>query len=119
MADPDRHCSPAQLDGSPRRRYYAGGDPARAVTVADLRAMAHRRLPRFVLEYLEGGSEEEATLRRERTAFADWRFMPRQLVDVSGRSTRAKLLGREAALPLVIAPTGLNGLFRHHADTLL
>jgi (S)-mandelate dehydrogenase len=119
VGDPDRAASVAQLQGSPRRRYYSGSNPARAVTVADLRAMAHRRLPRFVLEYLEGGAEQEATLQRERAAYAGWRFTPRQLVDVSGRSTNTKILGEHAAMPLVVAPTGLNGLFRHHADTLL
>jgi (S)-mandelate dehydrogenase len=119
VADPDRAASIAQLQGSPRRRYYSGSNPSRAATVADLRAMAHRRLPRFVLEYLEGGAEEEATLQRERTAYAGWRFTPRQLVDVSGRSTNTKILGEPATMPLVVAPTGLNGLFWHHADTLL
>ena len=119
MADPTPHRSVAQLAGSPRRRYYAGPDPQRAVTVADLRASAHRRLPRFVLEYLEGGAEEEATLARERAAYADWRFTPRQLVDVSQRRLATRILAGEAALPLIVAPTGLNGLFRHHADTML
>jgi (S)-mandelate dehydrogenase len=119
MSDPDRQRCIAQLAGSPRRRYYRGGDVARAVAVEDLRAMAHRRLPRFVLEYLEGGAEEEATLAREREAYADWRFTPRQLVDVSHRSLASTILGRPAPLPLIVAPTGLNGLFRHHADTEL
>jgi (S)-mandelate dehydrogenase len=96
MADPNRHCSVAQLAGSPRRRYYAGADPARALAIEDLRAMTHRRLPRFVLEYLEGGAEEEATLAREREAYADWRFTPRQLVDVSQRSLATTILGRAA-----------------------
>lgn len=113
------HASIAQLDGSPRRRFDAGGGLDRAVTIADLRAMTHRRLPRFVLEYLEGGAEDEASLERDRTAYADWRFMPRQLVDVSGRTLAANLLGRPAAAPLVVAPTGLNGLFMHGADLAL
>jgi (S)-mandelate dehydrogenase len=119
MSDPDRQRCIAQLAGSPSRRYYSGRNPARAVAVEDLRAMTHRRLPRFVLEYLEGGAEEEATLAREREAYAEWRFTPRQLVDVSGRSLATTILGRPAPLPLVVAPTGLNGLFRHHADTEL
>jgi (S)-mandelate dehydrogenase len=106
LGDPNRDLSTAQLDGTPRRRYYSGGNLARAVAIADLRARAHKRMPRFVLEYLEGGAEEEASLLRERTAFAQWRFTPRQLVDVSGRSTRATILGREAAMPLAVAPTG-------------
>lgn len=111
--------SVAQLDGSPRRCYYSGRRLSRAVAVDDLRAMAHRHLPRFVLEYLEGGAEGETTLARERTAFADWRFLPRQLVDVSRRSLHTQLLGRDAPLPLAVAPTGLNGLFRHGADIVL
>jgi (S)-mandelate dehydrogenase len=119
MGDPNRFLSVAQLAGKPRRRYYTGHDLKRAVAVEDLRAMAHRRIPRFVLEYLEGGAEEEASLLRDRSAFAQWRFTPRQLVDVSQRTLRTELLGREAALPLVVAPTGLNGLFWPHADTAL
>jgi (S)-mandelate dehydrogenase len=109
----------AQTGGTPRRRFYDGRDLGRAVTVEDLRAMTHRRLPRFVLEYLEGGAEEEASLARDRTAYAEWRFMPRQLVDVSARTLATHVLGRAAAAPLLIAPTGLNGLFMHGADLAL
>jgi (S)-mandelate dehydrogenase len=116
MGDPNHHDRVAQLDGSPRRRYYSGRQLGRALAIADLRAMAHKRMPRFVLEYLEGGAEEEASLARDRQAYADWRFTPRQLVDVSQRSLQTTLLGKEAPFPLVIAPTGLNGLFGHHAD---
>jgi (S)-mandelate dehydrogenase len=119
VGDPNRFLSVAQLAGSPRRRFYKGHDLQRAVAIEDLRAMAHRRMPRFVLEYLEGGAEEEASLLHDRSAFAQWRFTPRQLVDVSQRSLRTDLLGREAPLPLVVAPTGLNGLFWPHADTAL
>ena len=81
--------------------------------------MTHRRMPRFVLEYLEGGAEDEATLLRERAAFADWRFLPRQLVDVSSRTLATSLLGKPSSMPLIVAPTGMNGLFLHHADTAL
>ncbi|MEJ7928991.1 alpha-hydroxy acid oxidase [Ramlibacter sp. AN1015] len=119
MGDPLRTNDVAQLDGSPRRRFYSGPSLHRAAAIADLRAMAHRRMPRFVLEYLEGGAEDEAGLARDRLAYADWRFAPRQLVDVSGRTLEADLLGRSARLPLVIAPTGLNGIFRHGGDLML
>jgi (S)-mandelate dehydrogenase len=117
--EPNRHTQLAQLSGTPSRRYYTGYNLRRAVAVEDLRAMAHARLPRFALEYLEGGSEDEATLYREREAFAEWRFTPRTLVDVSRRSLRTEILGRPAAAPLIVAPTGLNGVFRNRADILL
>jgi (S)-mandelate dehydrogenase len=111
--------SMARMGGSPRRHFYDGRHLDRAVTVEDLRAMTHRRLPRFVLEYLEGGAEIESSLARDRKAYADWRFMPRQLVDVSRRTLTTSLLGKPAAAPLLIAPTGLNGLFMRSADLAL
>ena len=116
---PNRNTGLAQLDGAPERRYYTGSNLDRAVAIADLRARTHRLMPRFVLEYLEGGAEDEATMMRERRAYADWRFVPRTLVDVSRRSLRTEILGKPAAMPLVVSPTGLNGLFRNHADTML
>ena len=84
-----------------------------------MRARAHKRLPRIALEYLEGGAGEEATLDREREAFAAWRFVPHTLVDESHRSGPYPILGRDAPMPMIIAPTGLNGLFQRHADTAL
>lgn len=119
MADPNRHTSIAQLGGTPRRRFYTGPNLDRARTIADLRARTHKLMPRFVLEYLEGGAEDEATLYREREAFAEWRFMPRTLVDETHRSLERPIIGRMADMPLMVAPTGLNGLFRHHADIAL
>jgi hypothetical protein len=110
---------PSTLGSTPRRQLYSGNDLRRAVTVEDLRAIAHRRLPRFALEYLEGGAEEEATLRRNSAAFADWRFVPRSLVDVSQCDTSINLFGRRIAFPAAIAPTGLNELFWPHADLCL
>ena len=119
MSDPNAHRAIAEAAGTPRRRYYAGRKLNRVQSVDDLRARAHKLMPRFVLEYLEAGAGEEATLSRERAAFADWRFLPHQLRDVSNRSVRRALLGRDSRLPLVIAPTGLNGLFMRGADSAL
>lgn len=117
--EPNRHTGLAQMNGEPRRRYYTGARPAHAVAISDLRARTHRLMPRIALEYLEAGAEDEATMMRERRAFADWRFTPRTLVDVSRRTLETQLLGKPAAMPLMIAPTGFNGLFSHHADIAL
>jgi (S)-mandelate dehydrogenase len=117
--EPNRNTELAQLDGTPSRHYYTGFDPQRAIAIADLRAMSHKRLPRFALEYLEGGAQDEATMLRERCAYADWRFVPRTLVDVSRRTLETKILGRLAAMPLVVSPTGLNGIIRAHGDSAL
>ena len=117
--EPDRHTRLAQMNGKPRRRYYTGPLLSRAIAIADLRARTHLLMPRMALEYLEAGAEDEASMMRERRAFADWRFMPRTLVDVSHRTLQTQLLGKPTPMPLMIAPTGFNGLFMHHGDLAL
>jgi len=115
----EQHGSVAQLDGTPRRRYYTGGDIRRVQAIADLRARTHKLMPRFVLEYLEGGAGEEATLARERQCYAEWRIMPHTLVDEAHRDITSDIIGKPAPLPLCVAPTGLAGVFMRGADTAL
>jgi (S)-mandelate dehydrogenase len=97
-----------------KRRPFDGRDLARALNIADLRAVAQRRVPHFVFEYVEGGAEDEGTLRCNRSALESLRLIPQTLVDTSGRSLKTEILGKPAAAPLVIGPTGLNGM--SHAD---
>jgi len=92
---------------------------ARVVTIGDLRARTHKLMPRFVLEYLEGGAGEEATLDRERQCFAEWRVMPHTLVDETHVDLTTEIIGKPAPLPLIVAPTGLAGVFMRGADTAL
>ncbi|TGE01359.1 alpha-hydroxy-acid oxidizing protein [Methylobacterium nonmethylotrophicum] len=87
-----------------------------AVTIADLRAIAQRRLPNVVFEYLEGGAEEETTLRRNRSVLRALRFRPRVLTDVAVRDLAVEILGARSALPVVVAPTGGQGLFWPRGD---
>lgn len=102
-----------------RRHLYSGRDPARAVAITDLRAMALRRLPGFVAEYIEGGAEDEITLRDNRAALNRMRLVPRVLRDVADVQAGCTLLGQPAALPLAIAPTGYAGLFWPEGDLAL
>jgi (S)-mandelate dehydrogenase len=104
---------------APRRSFAVGRDLARALTIADLRAMALARLPRVSAEYLEGGAEEEITLATNRRAFDDLAFQPRVLRDVSAMDLSRTLLGEPSALPFAIAPTGFNGLLWPRGDLAL
>src|SRR5579859_4502405 len=97
-----------------KRRPFDGRNVARTLNIADLRAVAQRRVPHFVFEYVEGGSEDEATLRGNRSALERLKLVPQTLVDTSSRHLKVGILGLPAAAPLVIAPTGLNGML--HAD---
>lgn len=87
--------------------------------VADYREAARRILPGFAFAYLEGGAENEITLRRNRAALEALAFEPRVLRDVSALDTSTTLAGRAAAWPAVIGPTGINGLFRRNAEEAL
>jgi (S)-mandelate dehydrogenase len=102
-----------------RRRRFSGSDIARALDIEDLRQLAQRRVPNFVFEYVEGGAEDEATLRHNRAALAALRFVPRTLVDTSTRHQRVTLFGRESAAPLIMAPTGANGVLHPRGDEAL
>ncbi|MBS0577627.1 MAG: alpha-hydroxy-acid oxidizing protein [Proteobacteria bacterium] len=81
--------------------------------------MAQRRVPHLAFEYLEGGAEDEATLRRNRSAFDAWGLLPRTLVDTRERHLRGELFGRPTGAPLLIAPTGFNGMLDPDGDVAL
>ena len=55
-------------------------DSPRVLNIADLRRLAHRRLPRAVFDYLDGGAEDEVTLRENTRAFEEIYFRPRNAV---------------------------------------
>ena len=74
--------------------------------VFDLREAAKRRLPKAVFEFVDRSTEDELALRNNRTAFEKIKLKHRALVDVSARSTRTTLFGKEISLPMAIAPTG-------------
>ena len=90
-----------------------------AFNISDLQAMARRRLPRIVYEYLEGGSEDHVTLAANREVFEAIKFAPRTLVDVSRRNQKATLFGRVYECPIGIAPIGAAGLFWRDGEIAL
>jgi len=81
--------------------------------------MAQRRLPAFAWEYIESGVEDERTLAHNRAAFDAYRFVPATLIDTMSRSTAIRLFGGELPTPLVVAPTGFNGLAYANGDLAL
>src|SRR5256714_12907579 len=102
-----------------KRRPFGSNRLSRALNIADLREIARRRVPGFAFEYVEGGAEDEVTLRANRDALERLRLIPQTLVDTSARHQRTAILGRPANSPLVIAPTGLNGMLDPQGDLAL
>lgn len=90
-----------------------------AYSIADLRLAARRRLPRAVFDFIDGGAEDEVTLRANRAAFEGVRLLPRVLADVSAIDTQTSILGKAAGLPIAIAPTGAIGFGWRGADVAI
>jgi L-lactate dehydrogenase (cytochrome) len=88
-------------------------DPVkRAHTLKDLRAAARTRVPKAVFDYVEGGADDEISLRRNRSAFERVEFSPQVLVG-GEVDTGTTILGEPAALPLVLGPTGYTRMMHH------
>ncbi|SAK96672.1 FMN-dependent alpha-hydroxy acid dehydrogenase [Caballeronia hypogeia] len=90
-----------------------------ALSIADLRELARRSLPRFVFEFIDGGAEDEITLAANRSAFERVALVPRVLNDVSMPDLSTPLLGARSNAPLLIAPMGSCTLARPGADLML
>ncbi len=80
-------------------------------SIGAMRELARRRLPRPVFDFADGAAEDEHTLRRNEAAFRDVELVPRPLNGTTERDLSVTLFGRRLSLPVIIAPTGLSGLF--------
>jgi L-lactate dehydrogenase (cytochrome) len=89
------------------------------LALEDFEAPARHYLPRPMYGYVSGGAETNASLRANRAAFDDYAFVPRTLVDVSARSTKTTLFGREYAAPFGIAPMGGSSMAAYQGDIVL
>jgi (S)-mandelate dehydrogenase len=96
-----------------RRTYVAG-----AKSIEDLRRLAQRRLPNFVYEYIEGGAEAELTPRQNIAALDNLCWLPKIAMSTPV-NTATTLLGGTASMPIVIAPTGFNGMVWPKGDRLI
>ncbi len=82
----------------------------RVINIHDLRRLAKRRLPQVVFDYLDGGAEDEVTLRENCRVFEQLTFRPRYAVAMPKTDLRARVLGTELAFPAILAPVGYSRL---------
>lgn len=82
----------------------------------DYRAAAQRRLPPFLFHYIDGGAYNEHTLRRNTADLADIALRQRILNNMSELSTATTLFGEELAMPVVLAPVGLTGMYARRGE---
>ena len=89
------------------------------INLHDFRALAQRRLPKIAFDFIDGGADDELGMVRNREAFLKYQLLPRYLVDVTERDQSVTLFGQRYNSPIGISPTGMAGLFRTGADSML
>jgi L-lactate dehydrogenase (cytochrome)/(S)-mandelate dehydrogenase len=82
----------------------------KAYSLAVLRRLAERRLPRMVFDFIDGGAEDEITRGRNESDFHDIEFLPQPLMGTSTRDLSIELFGQRLSMPVLIGPTGLSGM---------
>ena len=85
-------------------------------SVRDYRELARRRLPRQMFDYIDGGAYEESTMRANEADLAAIQLRQRVLRDVSAVHLSTSVLGVDLAMPVVLAPVGLAGMFAPRAE---
>ncbi len=85
-------------------------------TTLDYRRLAESRLPRFLFDYIDGGANDERTLRDNVADFQNIRIRQQVLRDVSNIDTSTTLAGQKCALPLALAPVGMAGMFARRGE---
>lgn len=88
----------------------------RCASINDLRILAKKSIPRVAFDYIDGGAEDEITMQRNSSVFRTYGFRPRVLKDVTTINLSTKINGRDSALPVILAPTGLTRLFHYKGE---
>lgn len=89
---------------------------SRCASVADIRTLARRRVPRSVFDYTDGAAGDESGLHRARRMFAEVEFVPRVLQDVSSVDLSTDLFGVDVSMPLVLGPTGFTRMMNYQGE---
>ncbi len=89
---------------------------SRCFNIDDLRSLAKKRLPASLFGYIDGGSDDEQTLRGNISAFDHYGLMQRALVDVSSIDLSTTVLGKKIDWPVLCAPTGMSRMFHHDGE---
>ena len=88
----------------------------RPASVSDYRELARRRLPRFLFDYIDGGSYAEVTLARNVADMEAIALRQRVLRDVSALKLDTELFGQAMAMPVVLSPIGMAGMYARRGE---
>ena len=106
----------ASIDAPELRGGAMVRPPSLAQHPGHLKVAAKRRLPIAIYDFLEGGSNDEVTLKRNRDDFEALRLRQRVFDHVATRNMRTVLFGQRATIPVALAPIGMGGVFYPRAE---
>ncbi|MER8751230.1 alpha-hydroxy-acid oxidizing protein [Mesorhizobium sp. M1050] len=88
------------------------------LTIADLKDLARRRVPKMFFDYADSGSWTESTYRANEEDFQKIKFRQRVLVDMDNRSLASTMVGEKVSMPVALAPTGMTGMQHANGEML-
>jgi len=84
--------------------------------VEDFKKLAKKKLPSPIFHYIDGGSDDEITLKRNTDSFNDCDLIPSVLADVGNIDLSTTVLGQKIDFPLFLAATAMHRLYHHHGE---
>jgi L-lactate dehydrogenase (cytochrome) len=82
----------------------------------DFRTLAKRRLPGPIFNYIDGGADDETTLRQNTASIARCDLVPNVLRGVADVDLSVTVMGQKLAMPVYCSPTALQRLFHHQGE---
>ena len=83
---------------------------------SDFRKLAKKKLPSPIFHYIDGGSDDEVTLRRNTDSFNDCDLVPNILASVGAPDLSTTIFGKKINLPVFLAPAAMQRLYHHEGD---
>ena len=84
--------------------------------VEDFRKLAKKKLPAPIFHYIDGGSDDETTLKRNTESFLNCDLVPNILASVGQPNLSTTVLGQKIDLPIFLSPTAMQRLYHHDGD---
>ena len=84
--------------------------------VEDFKKLAKKKLPSPIFHYIDGGSDDEITLKRNTDSFSKCDLIPNVLAGVDNIDISTTVLGQKINFPLFLSPTSMNRLYHHHGE---
>lgn len=116
---PSEQIASSAAGAAPRPQAAPPRIVRRILALDDLEEAARRVIPRPIFGYVTGGAETNASLRANRAVWDEIAFVPKTLVDTSGRTQKTTLFGRAYDAPFGMAPMGGTAMAAYEGDVVL